>query len=80
MSELIAIELELPSATYAALQQAAQRTRKTETEIALAAIEAYLKQLAAIDPLLGLFADEPELIEAATEDAMQSRESTPLRI
>lgn len=36
----------------------------------------------AIDPgaIIGLFADEPELIDAVCESAMQSRERDPMRL
>lgn len=76
----IALELELPPAIYEALQQAAQRAHRTEAEIALEAIQTYLNQLLAIDPLLGLFAAEPELIESAKADAMHSRDISQLRV
>jgi hypothetical protein len=33
-----------------------------------------------VDPLLGLFADVPDFIDAVTADAMLSREQTPWRI
>jgi antitoxin component of RelBE/YafQ-DinJ toxin-antitoxin module len=38
-----------------------------------------LQQLEAPDPLLGLFADEPELLDQITEAAMTSRERDALR-
>lgn len=31
------------------------------------------------DPLIGMFADEPELIDRIIEDIMQAREHDPLR-
>jgi len=33
----------------------------------------------AVDPLLGLMADEPELVDEVVEDAMVARESHPFR-
>ena len=80
MNEPTIIELSLPPETYGALEQAAQRAHKTAKEIAVAAIESYLKQLATIDPLLGLFADEPDLIQQVIEDALNTRGTTPLRL
>jgi len=80
MANTTAIELMLSQATYQALQRAAQRSHKSETEVALEAIESYLKSLSAIDPLLGLFANEPEVIERAAEEALTSRETTPFRL
>jgi hypothetical protein len=32
------------------------------------------------DPLLGLFADEPDLLDQVVDQAMQARETQPLRI
>jgi hypothetical protein len=48
--------------------------------VALAAIQTYLNQLADIDPLLGLFADDFQLIDQIEADAMQSRERDGLRL
>lgn len=76
MSDTTAIELVLPKSIYLALAQAAERKKKTEAELAVEAIQAYLEQFAQIDPLLGLFADEPELIDSIARDTMQSR-ATP---
>lgn len=76
---MIDLELKLPEDTYAALKQAASHARKSESEIAVAAIQAYLNQLADIDPLLGLFADDLQLIDQIEADAMQSRERATLR-
>ena len=77
---MIALELELPESTYAALQQAATQAHKSEAEVALAAIQIYLNQLAHIDPLLGLFADDPALIDQIEADALQTRERATLRL
>jgi hypothetical protein len=70
----------LPQSTYLALKRAAEQKRKTETELAVEAIQAYLDRLTHIDPLLGLFADDPALIDSIASDAMRERESTPLRV
>ena len=77
---MIALELKLPESTYGALQQAAIQAQKSEAEVALAAIQAYLDQLANIDPLLGLFADDTQLIDEIEADAMQARERAILRL
>jgi hypothetical protein len=77
---MVAIEIKLPESTYAALQQAATQAQKSEAEVALTAIQAYLDQLAVIDPLLGLFADDALLIDQIEADAMQSREQARLRL
>ena len=75
-----AIELELPENTYLALKRAAEKENKSEAALAIEAIEAYLKSLAAIDPLLGLFADKAGLLDAVSENIMRVRESAPMRI
>jgi len=76
MSDTMAIELVLPKSIYLALAQAAEQKKKTEAELVVEAIQAYLEQFPQIDRLLGLFADEPELIDSIATDAMQSR-ATP---
>ena len=80
MSTTRTLEVTLPPKVYDALQEAAERTRKTANEIAIEAIDAYLKRLGDIDPLLGLFADEPDLIERALDDVMKTRETGHLRL
>ena len=77
---MIALELNLPESTYAALRQAAAQSQKSEAELALNAIQAYLDQIAQADPLLGLFADDPALIDQVEADAMQTREQAVLRL
>ena len=79
MSDTRVLELVLPNSTFSSLKQAAEQRKKTEAELALEAIRAYLGQPASTSTLLGLFADEPELVDSITQDAMQSRENTPLR-
>jgi hypothetical protein len=59
------------------LQQVAQRRQKDAAGIAPESIQAYWKrQRTAIDPMLGLFADETERIAAVLEDAMRTRASS----
>ena len=79
MSDTIVLEVVLPNSTFSSLKQAAEQRKKTEAELAVEAIRAYLGQSATTSTLLGLFADEPELVDSITQDAMQSRENTPLR-
>jgi hypothetical protein len=80
MSDTMVIELALPNSTYLELKQAAQQKHTTEAELAVEAVRAYLTQWTKIDPLLGLYADEPELADSIMQDAMQSRENTPLQL
>jgi hypothetical protein len=77
---MVALKLKLPESTFAALQQAATQAKKCEAEVALTAIHAYQDQLAKIDPLLGLFADDSQLIDQIEADAMLAREKAVLRL
>lgn len=80
MSEVEAIKLVLPRRVIQALELAAQRRHKTESEIVVEAVQSYLERAATIDPLFGLFADEPELIDHVTDEAMRQREMMRLRM
>ena len=80
MSDARVLELVLPSSVFSSLKQAAEQRKRTEAELALEAIQSYLGQPTGAPALLGLFADEPELIDNITQDAMQSREKNPLRL
>lgn len=79
MGDVEAINLVFPRGVFQALELAAQQRRKTESEIVVEAVEAYLGRAATLDPLVGLFADEPELIDRVTDEVMRQRELTPLR-
>jgi hypothetical protein len=79
MSDTHAIQFELPNQTYLALKQAAQKNHRPESELLIEAVQQYLEQLAKIDPLLGLFADDAELIDRVSADALRNRETLPLR-
>ena len=80
MATSIALQLKLPEDLYKMLREAAAERDQSEAEVATEAIQTYLLQLHTVDPLLGLFADEPDIIDAVTADAMLSREQTPWRI
>lgn len=71
------IQLELSKQTYDALRRAALEARKSEAEFAVDAIEAYL---AASEPLIGLFANDPALIDEVLADAMQARKEIKWRL
>lgn len=79
MSDTI-IQLKLSLPAYRALKEAAAQYNTTEAELAAEVIQDYLKNLKLLDPVFGLFADEPELIDDVLEDAMRSRETRPLRL
>lgn len=77
MNKTTSLEIKLPDETYNALQRAAARAHKTEAELARDLLQSALEKQGGV---LGLFADEPELVDALLADAMDSREITPLRI
>ncbi|HLA07241.1 MAG TPA: hypothetical protein VJ022_07350 [Anaerolineales bacterium] len=80
MSENISVRVSLPKKAYQALKRVAKKKHKSESDILLDALRAYLDQLAKVDPLLGMFADETDLMDEVLTYAMQTRESTPLRV
>ncbi len=79
MSDTVTLKVSMPKGTYRAVQQAAEQRHKTEAEVVVEAVQVYLEQSQA-DPLLGLFADEPDLIDEIASEAMRGRENTPLRL
>lgn len=80
MSTSIGLQIELSDDLYQALRHAATIRDKSEAEVAQEAIETYLLGLLTTDPLIGLFTDEPDIIDAVTADAMLSREQSLWRI
>ncbi len=80
MTTSFALHIELPGELYRALKQVAADLEKSEAQVAAEAIQVYLDQLRTVDPLLGLFADDPDFIDTMTADIMLSREQTPWRI
>ena len=80
MAEHITFQVSLPKRAYQSLKRIAKKKQKSESDILLDALRAYLEQLAKVDPFLGMFADETELIDNVVIHAMQAREHTPLRI
>lgn len=80
MAEHITFRVSLPKRAYQSLKRIARKKQKSESDILLDALRAYLEQLAKVDPFLGMFADETELVDNVVTYAMQMREHTPLRI
>jgi len=80
MSENVSMQLSLPKTTYRALKRVAKKIRKTEADIMLDALYAYLERLGKVDPFLGLFADDPEMVDQIVTQVMLDRTTTPLRL
>ena len=80
MSENVSMQLSLPKTTYQALKRVARKIRKTEADIMLDALYAYLERLGKVDPFLGLFADDPEMVDQILTQVMLDRTTTPLRL
>jgi len=80
MSENVSLQFSLPKTTYLALKRVARQFHKSEADILLDALRAYLERLSRVDPFLGMFADEPEMVDGLVQQAMLARESTPLRL
>ena len=79
MSDTVTLKVSIPKGTYRAVQQVAEQRNKTEAEVVIEAVQAFLEK-SQPDPLLGLFADEPDLIDEIASEAMRGRENTPLRL
>ncbi len=73
------IELELDKQTVERARQVAEARRCTLEELITEIIEQLGTARAEKDPFLGMFADEPEVIDQVVESAMQAREKHPLR-
>lgn len=76
----VTMQLQLTDHTYRALRQVAARSRKTEDQVVLDALQDYLAKTAVANPILGLFADDPALLDAVTEAALLDREQSQLRL
>jgi hypothetical protein len=73
------IELHLDEQTLARARRLA-KSRHSTLEVLLAALIERLDEAETVgDPLLGMFASEPELLDQVVESAMQAREEHPLR-
>ena len=74
------VEVQLDEQTFERAQQLAE-TRHHTLESLIAEI---VQHLAAIgpkaDPVLGMFTDEPEVMDQVIESAMRAREAHPLRL
>ena len=74
------VRLHLDSRTFEQVKHIAARRRATVETL----IQGLVQRLVAIettdDPILGMFAQEPDLMDTITAAAMSARETDPLRL
>jgi hypothetical protein len=73
------IELYLDEQTYEQAQKVAQARFSTLEALLTELIQHLALIESQVDPLLGMFAAEPELLDQVVETALAARESQPLR-
>ena len=77
-----AVEIQLPEELERYVDDQVKAGRfSTKDQVVREALERFQQTtLPARDPLLGLFSDEPELMDEIVESAMRDRETRPLRL
>ncbi len=74
------VKVDLDNKTFESIKRIATRRRATVETL----IQDLVQRLVAVentnDPLLGMFAQEPDLMDAVTTTAMSARETDPLRL
>jgi predicted transcriptional regulator len=73
------LEVELNERTMARLKQIAKGRHLTVEMVLKEIVERFLEAEASEDAVLGMFAQEPELMDAVVREAMDARESDRLR-
>ncbi len=73
------VQLQIDEVTFHRAQQVANRRHSTVEALVKEVINSLATMLDTEDPFLGMFAQEPELIDQIVAAAMKSRENTPLR-
>ena len=74
------VELQLDDRTFEQIKHIAAHRRATVETLVHDLIQRLISAETTDDPLLGMFAQEPDLMDAVTAFAMQAREATPLRL
>jgi hypothetical protein len=74
------IELQLDEQTLAHARKLAAARHVSVEELLKEALSHLGARPAADDPITGMFADEPELLDQIVEEAMQAREREPFRL
>ena len=74
------IKLQLDDKTFEQVKHIATRRRATVETLIQDLVQRLVTAETTDDPLLGMFAQEPDLMDAVTTSAMQAREANPLRL
>ena len=74
------IELELDEKTLGQVKDIAARRRATVEALIEDLVRRLIEAESDADPLLGMFSQEPQLLDAAVDSTMQARENDPLRL
>ena len=73
------IKLHLDDLTFERVEQIAARRRATVETLIRDLVQRLVAIESSADPLLGMFSQEPDLMDAVTAAAMSARETDPLR-
>lgn len=74
MSDSIDFTVSLTPETHAALRALAAKRATSEHELAAAAIHLYLTRVLEIESPIGLFRQDPEVLDAVTAEAFEARD------
>jgi hypothetical protein len=74
------VELQLDEQTLEHARELAAARHVSVEELLKEALSRLSAPLAEDDPITGMFADEPELLDRIVEEAMQARERDPFRL
>ena len=77
---MIVIKLHLDNQTFERVKRIAASRRATVETLIQDLIRCLVTIETTADPLLGMFAQEPDLMDVVTVSAMQARETDPLRL
>ena len=74
------VKLDLDNQTFESIKRIATRRRATVETLIQDMVQRLVTVETTNDPFLGMFAQEPDLIDAITTTAMSARETDPLRL
>jgi hypothetical protein len=74
------VKLQLDDKTFKQVKHIATRRRATVETLIQDLVQRLVSAETTDDPFLGMFAQEPDLMDAVAISAMQAREADPLRL